>query len=377
MGLASTRMPYNAFVELARHSAPRAIQEEKTGSLTYWSAYHQISGPDQVPVAWLNIPYLSQQEVLDTRIRNFVSTLIQLYLLVLLVLGFLSLTFSRLLTQPLILLRLRMEKIRVGGTYEPIRYNSGDEIGDIIRSYNQMLVRLRESEESLAKTQRESAWKEMARQVAHEIKNPLTPMKLNIQHLIRAWNNRDENWDNLFSRVTKSLLSQIESLSEIAGAFSSFASMPKPTLRRIDLGEIIQNTVALYEQVTEAEMTVDLPNQAIPILADEDQLSRALQNLVKNALQSIENSPGFVKIIVLPQDSTVEVRVQDSGSGIPEEIQSKVFQPNFSTKTSGMGLGLAMVKRTVESVGGSIRFETQEGIGTTFILEFPLALETE
>jgi nitrogen fixation/metabolism regulation signal transduction histidine kinase len=270
-----------------------------------------------------------------------------------------------------------MEKIRVGGTYEPIRYNSGDEIGDIIRSYNQMLVRLRESEESLAKTQRESAWKEMARQVAHEIKNPLTPMKLNIQHLIRAWNNRDENWDNLFSRVTKSLLSQIESLSEIAGAFSSFASMPKPTLRRLDLGEIIQNTVALYEQVTEAEMTVDLPNQAIPILADEDQLSRALQNLVKNALQSIENSPGFVKIIVLPQDSTVEVRVQDSGSGIPEEIQSKVFQPNFSTKTSGMGLGLAMVKRTVESVGGSIRFETQEGIGTTFILEFPLALETE
>ena len=377
MGLASTRMPYNAFVELARHSAPRAIQEEKTGSLTYWSAYHQISGPDQVPVAWLNIPYLSQQEVLDTRIRNFVSTLIQLYLLVLLVLGFLSLTFSRLLTQPLILLRLRMEKIRVGGTYEPIRYNSGDEIGDIIRSYNQMLVRLRESEESLAKTQRESAWKEMARQVAHEIKNPLTPMKLNIQHLIRAWNNRDENWDNLFSRVTKSLLSQIESLSEIAGAFSSFASMPKPTLRRLDLGEIIQNTVALYEQVTEAEITVDLPTQAIPIFADEDQLSRALQNLVKNALQSIENPPGFVKVIVLPQDSTVEIRIQDSGSGIPEEIQSKVFQPNFSTKTSGMGLGLAMVKRTVESVGGSIRFETQEGIGTTFILEFPLALETE
>lgn len=377
LGLASTRMPFDAYLELARHFSPRTIQAEKTGSLTYWSAYHQISGADQMPIAWLNIPYLSQQEVLDTRIRNFVSTLIQLYLLVLIVLGFLSLTFSRLLTRPLILLRQRMEKIRLGGTYEPIRYSSGDEIGDIIRSYNQMLVRLRESEDSLAKTQRESAWKEMARQVAHEIKNPLTPMKLNIQHLIRAWNNKDEGWEQLFSRVTKSLLSQIESLAEIAGAFSSFASMPKPMLEIVDIREVIQNTVALYEPVAEADVTCDLPEHPLLISADKDQLSRAIQNLVKNALQAIESSPGFVKISATQSHSLVRIIVQDSGSGIPEEIQSKVFQPNFSTKTSGMGLGLAMVKRIVESFSGTLRFETKVGEGTTFILEFPLAIERE
>lgn len=377
LGLASTRMPFEAYMELVRHFSPRTIQAEKTGSLTYWSAYHQISGPDQMPVAWLNIPYLSQQEVLDTRIRNFVSTLIQLYLLVLIVLGFLSLTFSRLLTRPLILLRQRMEKIRLGGTYEPIRYSSGDEIGDIIRSYNQMLVRLKESEDSLAKTQRESAWREMARQVAHEIKNPLTPMKLNIQHLIRAWNNKDENWNNLFSRVTKSLLSQIESLAEIAGAFSSFASMPKPMMEKIDVREVVQNTIALYEQVAEVEVSYEFPDQSMRIDADRDQLARAIQNLVKNALQAIESPPGFVKIWTRQQGSTVQIFIQDSGSGIPEDIQSKVFQPNFSTKNSGMGLGLAMVKRIVESFSGTIRFETKVGEGTTFILEFPLALETE
>lgn len=375
MGLASTRMPYPAYASLSLQHSPNTLQSEKTGSLHYWSAYQQISGPDQTPVAWLNIPYLAQQEVLDTRIRNFVSTLIQLYLLVLLVLGFLSLAFSRLLTQPLTMLRHRMERIRIGGNYEPIRYSAGDEIGDIIRSYNQMLVRLRESEETLAKTQRESAWKEMARQVAHEIKNPLTPMKLSVQHLVRAWQNRDEKWEELFNRVSQSLLQQIDSLSEIAGAFSSFASMPRPNKEILLLDEVVRNTVALYEAQEGIDLQYNTTAPDCAIEADRDQLSRALQNLIKNALQAIEEKPGFIHIHSGIQGKNIRLEIRDSGSGIPEDIQSKVFQPNFSTKNSGMGLGLAMVKRTVESMGGTIRFVTKVGEGTTFILEFPVALD--
>jgi signal transduction histidine kinase len=375
LGLASVRMPFPAYTDVTHQHFAQTIKSEKIGDLIYWSAYHQISGSDQMPVAWLNIPYLAQQEVLDNRIRNFVSTLIQLYLLVLLVLGILSLTFSRLLTRPLILLRKRMESIRIGGTYEPIAYSSGDEIGDIIRSYNQMLVRLRESEASLAKTQRESAWKEMARQVAHEIKNPLTPMKLSIQHLVRAWKQKDEALDALFDRVTQAQLQQIDSLSEIATAFSSFASMPKPNLETLDVREVIQATVALYEQAEEAMVTYEGYDKPLWVKADRDQFARALQNLVKNALQAIPEGGGTVQLRTEPFSDKVKILVIDSGTGIPEEIKDRVFQPNFSTKNSGMGLGLAMVKRTVESFGGSIRFETQQGKGTTFILELPFTLE--
>lgn len=375
LGLASRHIPYAAFTDLKNFYAIRTLQEEKIGDLRYWSAYQQISGADKAPLAYLNIPYLAQQEVLDARIRNFVSTLIQLYLIVLVILGVLSVAFSRFLTRPLTLLKARMDKIKLGQEYESIQVESGDEIGAIIKSYNRMLIQLKESEEMLKRTQRESAWKEMARQVAHEIKNPLTPMKLSIQHLIRAWNNQDPTLPDIFGRVSKSLLIQIDSLSNIATAFSSFASLPRPNIEVLNLTEILEDAVLLYQNAEEAEVILDPVQEEIKILADKDQLSRVFQNLIKNALQSIIHMPGEVRLRVETEPEIVRIYISDTGSGIPPEIQDKVFQPNFSTKNSGMGLGLAMVKRMLESISGRIRFETVPEKGTVFIVEIPLALE--
>ena len=374
MGLLSSLIPFSAWYEMRSQFAPFVVQDESVGNMRFLSGYQQIQGADQRSIALLNIPYLSQQEVIDARFQNFMSTLVQLYLIVLLLLGGLSVVFSRILTQPLTFLRQRMDQTRMGMTHEPIPVKSGDEIGAIIKSYNRMLVQLKESEGKLAKTQRESAWKEMAKQVAHEIKNPLTPMKLSIQHLIRAWQDKDERLPDVFHKVTHALLTQIDTLSSIAGAFSSFATLPKPSLQPLDLREILQDVHVLYQQGTSVDVTIEMPDHPVWVLADKDQLSRVFQNLVKNSLQSIEHDDAYVKLRLTVSAISAKVDVIDNGKGIPDAIHDQIFQPNFSTKNSGMGLGLAMVKRMLESIQADIYFESQEGQGTVFHVDIPLLI---
>lgn len=372
MGLLSSLMPFSAWYEMRTKFAPFVVEDESVGNMRFLSGYQQIQGSDQRSIALLNIPYLSQQEVIDARFQKFMSTLVQLYLIVLLLLGGLSVVFSRILTRPLTFLRQRMDQTRMGMAHEPIIIKSGDEIGAIIKSYNRMLVQLKESEGKLARTQRESAWKEMAKQVAHEIKNPLTPMKLSIQHLIRAWQDRDERLPEIFQKVTHALLTQIDTLSSIAGAFSTFAALPKPVLQQLDLRDIIQDVHVLYRQGAVAEVSIQMPDAPVWVIADKDQLSRVFQNLIKNALQSIEHQEGWVRIQLYTTENKAVVRISDNGKGIPESIQDHIFQPNFSTKNSGMGLGLAMVKRMLESIQANIHFQSEEGVGTTFYTEIPL-----
>jgi nitrogen fixation/metabolism regulation signal transduction histidine kinase len=266
-----------------------------------------------------------------------------------------------------------MSKIKFGKRNEQIEWKGKDEIGDLITEYNRMIDELADSAQKLARSERESAWREMAKQVAHEIKNPLTPMKLSVQHLQRAWKDQHENLNEIMQRFTQTLVEQIDTLSNIATEFSNFAQMPKANYEIVDLRSIVQNIVNLYRQNEKVEVHLE-EQRKIPyeIYADKEQMLRVFTNLIKNAEQAIPfERKGIIIVKLFTENKQCVVAVKDNGHGIPQDKISKIFTPNFTTKTGGTGLGLAMVKNIVENSNGKIWFETAEEKGTTFFVSLP------
>jgi nitrogen fixation/metabolism regulation signal transduction histidine kinase len=242
-----------------------------------------------------------------------------------------------------------------------------------------MIDELSESAGLLAKSERESAWREMAKQVAHEIKNPLTPMKLNVQHLRKAWEEKAEDWDERLDKFAETLIEQIESLSQIASEFSDFANMPQTKVEKVELSEVINNSIELHKNYDNIQLEY-LTDETLPlyVLADRKQVLRVFNNLIKNSIQAIGNKEGGrIKISVESMHESYMIKVSDNGSGISEEKGDKIFIPSFTTKSSGMGLGLSMVRSIVLSAGGNIRYTSEVGEGTTFYITLPKFAEEE
>ncbi|MEO8733993.1 MAG: ATP-binding protein, partial [Flavobacteriales bacterium] len=274
-------------------------------------------------------------------------------------------------TRPLQLLRRGLERIGLGTRNEPIPYRGNDELGQLVEVYNRKVEELRISAEKLARSERESAWREMARQVAHEIKNPLTPMKLNIQHFQRTWTPDEPDAKERLDRLSAGLVDQIDALSHIADEFTHFAQMPPARPVDLDLGEVARSSVALYAQ--QPGTTVELEgDEEFNVHIDPDHLLRILNNLIKNAQQAIPpEREGHVRVMLKRAGDEVIMEVRDNGEGISEEWRERIFTPNFTTKSSGMGLGLSMVQRMVEHAGGRVWFETTTGVGTSFFVALP------
>ena len=369
-GLISDNINPFALNELTSRKIRSVIIEENIGKLTYLSGYHAIIDNQYKVIAYLNLPYLSQQNILENQLRQFLAYLINLYVVTLLVVVVGGYFIGRSVIYPLQLLKQRMEGITLGEKNHTIEWKSSDEIGAIILSYNEMLAKLSENEKKLAKNEREMAWREMARQVAHEIKNPLTPMKLGLQHLekILAQGN---NYPQQISKLVASLLTQIDSLAYIANSFSQFAVMPSVQKTNLDLVQLLNSVQQLYANSPEGRVTFESNAATVIVWADKDQLMRVFSNLVKNALQAMIDY-GQVKIILETHEYSAQIQVIDNGSGIPEEIQTKIFEPNFSTKNSGMGLGLAISQKIIEQSGGTISFRSSPREGTIFTVILPI-----
>ena len=238
-----------------------------------------------------------------------------------------------------------------------------------------MLSALDSSLDKLADSERQGAWKEMAKQVAHEIKNPLTPMRLSLQHLEYSINRGDDHIEEKVKKTIALLIRQIDSLSTMAEEFSSFAKMPEPILEKIDLKLILGDAIMLMEKEMGQPISLEIAADAIPILADPHQLGRIFNNIFKNAIQAIpEDRVGKVLVNVEMQKKWVKILISDNGKGIPSELSEKIFSPNFSTKNSGMGLGLAITKKIIEQFGGKIHFSSELNVGTVFEINFPLDL---
>ena len=349
------------------------IQNENIGNLGFIAAYEPIRNSDNVQIGYIGLPYFSNQSELKKEISSFLVALMNIYVLLFALALLLSFVATARITQPLRVIRQRIGKFRIGGKNEPIQWNSQDEIGELISEYNRMVVELEQSADRLAKSERESAWREMAKQVAHEIKNPLTPMKLSIQHLQKAWNEKSPQMDEILKKISVTIVQQIDTLSTIASEFSNFAQMPHAKNRTIDLVEILQQTCNLFSEDRRAGIDFQ-PTEKNRFLVhgDYDQLSRVFTNLINNAMEAIPNEKeGQIEIKIFSNKANHVVSVSDNGSGIDSALQDKIFEPNFTTKSSGMGLGLAMVKNICESLNGNIRFETTEGKGTTFFVSIP------
>jgi nitrogen fixation/metabolism regulation signal transduction histidine kinase len=237
-----------------------------------------------------------------------------------------------------------------------------------------MVQELEKSAELLAQSERESAWREMAKQIAHEIKNPLTPMKLNVQHLQRTIEEGKED-PALVDRISATLIEQIDSLSAIANEFSDFAKMPRAQTGSVNLVKKLENLLLLFEASDKSTVHLDLQGwKKVYVFADKEQLMRVFINLVKNGIQSVpDKREARIQIsLEVEEDSHALVSIRDNGKGVPEEIRDKLFRPNFTTKSAGMGLGLAISANIVRSMGGSIWFETALEQGTTFFVQLPL-----
>lgn len=371
----STYMNRTAMRSLAIEKKASFIQDEHIGTMTYASAYIPFCTQGDSIVAYINLPYFTKPGVLRSELSTIIVSITNLYVVLMMISIVVAVFVSEKIVQPIKMIQSKMETIELGKNYEKIDYPEKDELGQLVTEYNRMVDKLDESAKLLAQGERESAWRTMARQVAHEIKNPLTPMKLSIQFLTRTWQQDDSNFGDKLSKVSNTLIQQIDTLSSIATSFSNFAKMPQPVAVPLNVVEMLGNVVALYQNTENIDVTSDLGNyKEIICMLDKEQITRVFVNIIKNATQAIPDGVRGKIHVTLSKESSdkVVVRIADNGTGIPDEIRDKLFTPNFTTKSSGSGLGLAMVKTMVENVKGSITFESEVGKGTTFIITLPI-----
>ena len=370
-GLISRFMNPMAYSSFMKGIKTNYSQKESIGSLKYLSAYIPFYSKSDKLLGYINLPYFARQKDLEKELTAYLTTLINIYTILFIITTIIALIVSNFLTKPLRIIKQQISNVQFGKFNAALHWKSNDEIGNLVTEYNNMLIKLEQSSELLAKSERESAWREMAKQVAHEIKNPLTPMKLNIQHLQRVAETNPEDMNERVKKVSLMLIEQIDTLSHIANEFASFAKLPNANLEVVNLFDVLQNVTNLFQQNTACEISL-IADQSLLIMADKEQCLRIFTNLLKNAEQSIPSEiKGKVEVNAYQIEHKIIIKVIDNGAGIAEEIKPKLFTPNFTTKTTGTGLGLAMVKNSVTSFNGTIIFETEINKGTTFILEFP------
>jgi len=298
-------------------------------------------------------------------------------MILLLVVLVVSVVLADRITQPLRVIQNRIAKVSLSKKNEKIIYERRDEIKGLVEEYNYMVDEIERSAELLAQSERESAWREMAKQIAHEIKNPLTPMKLNIQHLQRTFMGKGKE-NEIIDRISKTLIEQIDSLSSIANEFSDFAKMPRAKNERINLVNKLRDTLQLFETTDRIEISLEMGDlKKVYVYGDREQMMRVFINLIKNSIQSIpETRQGKIDIrLEIQNNSHALITISDNGKGIPEDIKDRLFQPNFTTKSGGMGMGLAISSNIIKSFGGEIWYETVINRGTNFFVKLPLIKE--
>jgi len=355
------------------------IVYEQIGKMRYMAAYIECLNWDDIQLGFISIPFYISENAVEESLNRVMLQILPVYLFLFVMLIVFSIIISRALTRPIAELSKRLRNLDPGRTNEKLLYYSTDEVGDLVESYNKMVDDLNRNVMSLTEKERESAWQTMARQVAHEINNPLTPMKLTVQQMQRAKQVGGERFDKYFDKATIMLIDQIDTLSRIAGSFSAFAkNLPDEiNLNSVDVAQKLVSAITMYANYQNLNVRYIGPESDVFVYADVEQIGRVFTNILQNAVQAIEQHPNGQQgdiIVMLKQDKEwVEISISDNGPGIPNDLREKIFLPNFTTKTTGMGLGLAMCKNIVGRSGGELWFESKEGKGTTFFIKLRLA----
>ena len=389
--LIDTRLPVEAYNALNYEGARHAFTDEQVGDFQYRAGYRVLPDSEGRPRFVISVPTLPEQERIEEERARTVAYLFGALLLLIIVVMVTASLLANALARPINRLRQGLEAVARGRFERPLPVVTRDEIGQLVHTFNEMQDQLADSRRKLAQQERQLAWREMARQVAHEIKNPLTPMKLSVQHLRRAYAGKapgdsgadaDSRFKQLFDRITNTLIEQVDTLARIANEFSSFARMPTRMLEPLDLNTVLREAVNLMQEQVNNQIQLDLHQEPLVLQADRKELRRMYINLIKNAIEATSHQEAThikVSSTVMPGSNGVDQwaysTVQDQGTGIAPEMIDRIFEPNFSSKTSGTGLGLAIVKKSVEELHGEIGFETEEEVGTTFWIKLPLIEE--
>ena len=380
-GILAPRMNPTAYMKLRLGSENSYKADENIGNFHYKSSFYALyDSTEKHLIGFIELPFYSRDRNLKLSASDMWSySAGVLTLLFILCISIISMQTSRLI-QPLQHVADTLRRLRVGKTVknERIIWNKKDEIGALISAYNAKVSELEEAILRLAEAEREGAWRDMARQVAHEIRNPLTPMKLVVQHLEMMRLQGNDNLEEYTSRSNRVLLEQIGSLEKIVNEFHSFARMPnKATNENFPINELVQSVSDLFAQHNnedkKLDVTLTMPNETFIVYADRQLLTSAFNNLIKNAIQAIPpERDGIISISLYREGNTAVLRVSDNGSGIPKDIQDKIFSPNFTTKAYGSGIGLLITKNIIQSVNGKISFETIENEGTDFFVQLEI-----
>ncbi|MFK5878179.1 MAG: ATP-binding protein [Flavobacteriaceae bacterium] len=355
---------------LANDGAHRFVEKDELNDKEYYASYSYLYSKSGKAIGILHIPYLENRADQENELREFLSRLALGFFLMFVIGMAFALFISRYITRSITTVSEKMNEMRLNKRNEKIEIKGKNkEIHVLIEAYNSMVDDLEESAVKLAQSEREEAWREMAKQVAHEIKNPLTPMRLTVQSFERKFDPTDPNIKQKLKEYSKTIIQQIDVMSSIASAFSDFAKMPTQKREKINIVEVVKHATEIF---TESYISFSSDTEMLIMNLDKLQLTRIVTNLIKNATQAVEsiNNP-FVKINVIERQSDVIIEVIDNGKGIDDKVKDKVFEPRFTTKTSGMGLGLPMIKNIIEAYGGALSFESQKNIKTIFTVLLP------
>jgi len=368
--IAPERLPNNILESLQNSIKKRHITRTIENGNVIQSSYSYITDSQFKPLAILGLPYIQDDQFITRELKEFLKRLAVVYSIVLLIAVVLAYFLSKYITKSLKYISEKIYQTRLDKQNTKIEIeDASHEISNLVKSYNSMIDELQESAVKLATSEREQAWREMAKQVAHEIKNPLTPMRLTIQSFQRKFNPEDEDIHVKIDEYSKTLIQQIDTMSAIAEAFSNFAKMPAQKNETLNIVEVIRLALDIFN-----EDYIEFSTEKEEIIAnfDRTQLIRVVTNLVKNAIQaSASNEKPDIKVAVNDHNNLIKIIVSDNGIGIKPENKPKIFEPKFTTKTSGMGLGLGMVKNIVETYNGSITFTSEEHKGTVFTITLP------
>lgn len=348
----------------------RFVEKRTENDKNYQSSFTYVNDGKFKPIAILNLPYLEDDDFFSGELIEFLKRLGSAYFFMFLIAIGLAYLLSKYITQPLKTISDKITATRLEKRNEKIEIESNsEEINTLVKSYNDMIDLLEDSAVVLAQSEREQAWREMAKQVAHEIKNPLTPMRLSVQSFQHKFDPSDPDIIEKVTEYSNTLIQQIDTMNSIAGAFSNFAKMPAQQNETLNVVKIVKLALDIFN-----EHYIEFNSEEKEIIAklDRTQLIRVVTNLVKNGIQAIpEGKIPKIVVGVASEGHNVVITVADNGIGVSEENKLKVFEPKFTTKTSGMGLGLAMVKNIVETYKGSITFTTEPNEGTIFKVTFP------
>jgi signal transduction histidine kinase len=348
----------------------KTIEITQRNDVQYRSSYSLILDNNFNPLWILNLPYYDDDNLNSYELDSFLIILGEVYFFLFILSIIISYFVSHYMTKAISQIALKMKQTRLDKRNSKIKIKArSKEVNSLVESYNNMVEMLDKNVQELSKSNKEQAWREMAKQVAHEIKNPLTPMKLSVQSFERDFTNDKQNKEKV-EDFTQTIIQQIDTMSSIASAFSNFAEMPTQQGEKLNIVKVVRLSLEIFkEQNIVFESDID----KLIINIDRPQIVRIMTNLIKNAIQACENNKSpLIKVSIKKLSKTVCISVKDNGKGIPLNIRNNIFEPNFTTKSGGMGLGLGMVKNLVDSYDGKIEFESKINKGTSFKITFPI-----